>query len=237
MYGTQVYRMKTIFNHRTTISSDVQPFGELSNFQFLNTSISSSGNHCCCISLPLKMIRGCKYRLLAEIYSMIVVHLRRPGSFLKVLRFSAIPSIRPLAFIPCIRLILSIFHRSAYMIFLMAGRSRSGNHTWIASVVAPLIRAASIQRVWRVLTCVLRRKNPSNQCFPTLIDEPPVKRIRLANVRICVCVGTRLKMFWIRIHSASRLSYIGDSFCWNVYAVVFGCRPANRWFNVVRGML
>ena len=138
LHGTQVCGMKTVFNHRTAMSSDVQPFGELSNFQFLNASISSSGNHCCCTSLPLKMIRRCKYRPLAEIYSMIIVYLRRPGSFLKILRFSAIPSIRLLAPMPYIRPVSSIFHRSAYITFLMAGRSRNGNHTWIASVVAPL---------------------------------------------------------------------------------------------------
>src|SRR6266566_5025056 len=52
--------MKTVFSHRTATSSDVQPFGELSNFQSLNFSMSSSGNYCCCTSLPLKMTNGCK---------------------------------------------------------------------------------------------------------------------------------------------------------------------------------
>ena len=139
--------MKTVFNHRTAISSDVQPFGELSNFQFLNSSITSSGNHCCCTSLPLKMTNGCRCRPLAETHSMIVVYSRRPGSFLKVLRFSAIPNTRPLAPIPYIKPVSSIFHRSAYITFLMAGRSKSGNYAYIALVVAPLIRVASIRRV------------------------------------------------------------------------------------------
>ncbi len=109
--GTQVYRMKTVFNHCTTISSDVQPFRELSNFQSLNSSMPSSVNHCCYTSLSLKMIRGCRYRPLAEIYSMIVVHSHRPGSFLKVLHFSIIPNIRPLVLILYIRPVSSIFHR------------------------------------------------------------------------------------------------------------------------------
>src|SRR6266566_5808635 len=87
LHGTQVCGMKTVFSHRTATSSDVQPFGELSNFQSLNSSMPSSGNHCCCISLPLKMTNGCRCRPLAEIHSMIVVYSRRPGSFLKVLRF------------------------------------------------------------------------------------------------------------------------------------------------------
>ncbi len=139
LHRTQVYRMKTVFNHHTTISSDIQPFGELSNFQSLNSSILSSGNHCYCISLPLKMTNSCRCRPLTEIHSMIVVYSRRLGSFLKVLHFSAMPSIRLLTPIPCIRSVLSIFHRSAYMTFLIAGRSRNGNHVWITSVVALLI--------------------------------------------------------------------------------------------------
>src|SRR6266699_1307053 len=94
LHKIQIYRMKTVFNYRTVISSDIQSFEEFSNFQFLNASISSSGNHCYYISLPLKMTKGCKYRPLAEVYSMIVVHSHRPGFFLKVLRFSTIPNIR-----------------------------------------------------------------------------------------------------------------------------------------------
>src|SRR6266566_5297554 len=75
LYGTQVYKMKTVFNHRITISSDVQPFEKLSNFQSLNSSISSSGNHCYYISLPLKMTNSYKCRPLTKIYSIIVVYL------------------------------------------------------------------------------------------------------------------------------------------------------------------
>src|SRR6266566_5083905 len=78
LHGIQVCGMKTIFNHCTTISSDVQPFEELSNFQSLNSSISSSGNHCCYTSLPLKMTRGYRCRPLAETYPMIVVYSYRP---------------------------------------------------------------------------------------------------------------------------------------------------------------
>src|SRR6266566_4308432 len=85
LYGTQVCGIKTVFNYRTAMSSDVQPFGKLLNFQSLNSSIPSSGNHCCCTSLPLKMTKGCRCRLLAETHSMMVVHSHRPGSFLKVL--------------------------------------------------------------------------------------------------------------------------------------------------------
>ncbi len=129
LYKIQVYKMKTVFSHCTTISSDVQPFGEFSNFQSLNSSISSSGNHYCYTSLPLKITKGYKCRPLAETYSIIVVHSHRPESFLKVLRFSAIPRTRPLVPIPYIKPILSIFHRSAYMTFLIVGRSKSGNHT------------------------------------------------------------------------------------------------------------
>src|SRR6266581_570019 len=81
LYGTQVYGMKTVFSYRTATSSDVQPFGELSNFQSLNSSMPSSGNHCCYTSLPLKMTNGYRCRPLAETYSMIVVHSCRPGSF------------------------------------------------------------------------------------------------------------------------------------------------------------
>ena len=126
---TQVYGMKTVFSHRTAISFDVQPFGELLNFQSLNSSIPSSRNHCCYTSLPLKMTNGWRCRPPAETYSMMVVHSRRLGSFLKVLHFSAIPSIRPLVSISCIRSVSSIFHRSAYIIFLITGKSKSGNHT------------------------------------------------------------------------------------------------------------
>ncbi len=174
--------MKTVFSHCTIMSSDVQPFEELSNFQSLKASMFSSGNHCCYMSLPLKITSGYRCRLSAEIYSMIIVYLRQPGSFLKVLRFSTIPNTRPLAPIPCIKPVSSIFHRSAYITFLIAGRSKSGNHVYIASVVAPLIRAASIRRVWRVLTDGLHRKNPFNQYFPTPAIEPPARRIRLVNV-------------------------------------------------------
>ncbi len=205
--------MKIVFSHRTTISSDVQPFGEFSNFQSLKASMPSSGNHCCCTSLPLKIINGYRCRPPAEIYSMIIVYLYRPGSFLKVLRFSTMLNIRPLASISCMRPILSIFHRSACITFLMAGKSKSGNHTYIASIVTLLIRTASIQQIWRVLTNRLRCKNPSNQCFPTPAVEPPARRIRLTNIRICVYVSTRLKTSWIRIHSINRLSWIGNSFC------------------------
>ncbi len=109
--------MKIVFNHRITISSDVQPFEKLSNFQSLNFLIPSSKNHCCYISLFLKITNGYRYRLLAEIYSIIIVYLRRPRSFLKVLYFSAIPSIKPLALILYIKPVSSIFHRSAYIIF------------------------------------------------------------------------------------------------------------------------
>ncbi len=129
LHRIQVYRMKTVFNYCITISFDVQPFEELSNFQFLNVSISSFKNYYCYISLPLKMIRGCKYRPLAEIYSMIIVYLHRPRFFLKVLHFLIIPNIRPLALIPYIRPVSSIFYRSVYMTYLMAGRSRNGNYT------------------------------------------------------------------------------------------------------------
>jgi len=183
--------MKTVFSYRTTISFDIQPFEELSNFQSLNSSILSSGNYCCCISLLLKMIKGYRCRLLTKTYSMIVVYSYRPGSFLKVLRFSAMPSIRPLAPISYMRPVLSIFHRSAYIIFLIAGKSKSGNYVCIASIVAPLIRTASIQRVWRVLTDGLRRKKPSSQCFPTPVAE--------CNDH-CLCsesLGVRRQMRWV----------------------------------------
>ncbi len=128
LYRTQICKMKTVFSHRTVISSDVQPFKELSNFQFLNSSISFSGNHCCCISLPLKMTKEYRCRPLAETHSMIIVYSRRPGSFLKVLRFSTISNTRPLASIPYIKPVSSIFYRSAYITFLMANRSKSENH-------------------------------------------------------------------------------------------------------------
>ena len=133
LYGIQVYRINTVFNHCIAVSSDIQPFRKLSNFQSLNSSILSSGNHYCCTSLPLKMIKGCRYRLLAEIYSMMVVYSRRPGSFLIVLRFSTMPSTRLLAPIFYIRPVSFIFHRSVYMTFLITGRSKNGNHAWIAS--------------------------------------------------------------------------------------------------------
>jgi len=116
--------MKTVFNHRTAILSDVQPFGEFSNFQSLNSSMLLSGNYYCCMSLPLKITKGYRCRPLTEIYSIIIVYSHRPGSFLKVLRFSAIPNIRPLAPISYMRLVLSIFYRSAYITFLIAGRSK-----------------------------------------------------------------------------------------------------------------
>ena len=164
------------------MSSDVQPFGKLSNFQFLKASIPSSGNHCYCTSLPLKMTKGCRCRPLVEIHSIIIVHSRWPGSFLKVLRFLTMPNTRPLAPIPCIKPVSSIFHRSAYMTFSIAGKLKSGNQACIASTIAPLTRAVSMRWIWRVLICGLRRKKPSSQYFPTPVAEPPVKRIRLANV-------------------------------------------------------
>ena len=120
--------MKTVFNHYIVVLSDVQPFKELSNFQSLNSSIFSSGNHCCCISLPLKIIKGYRYQLLAEIYSIIIDHLYRPGSFLKVLLFLTMPNIKPLIFIFCIKPVSFIFYRSACIIFLIAGRSKNGNY-------------------------------------------------------------------------------------------------------------
>ncbi len=128
LYKTQIYGINTVFNHITIISSDVQSFKELSNLQSLKTSISSSGNHYCCTSLPLKMIKRYKCRLLIKIYSMIIVHLYRPGSFLKVLVFSTIPNIRSLALISYIKPVSSIFYRSAYITFLIAGKSKNGNY-------------------------------------------------------------------------------------------------------------
>ncbi len=198
--------------------------------------MSSSGNHYCYTSLPLKMINGYRYWPPAETHSIMVVYLRRPGSFLKVLRFSTMPSIRPLASIPCIKPVSSIFYRSVYMIFLITGRSKSENHTWITSVVASLIRAAFIRRVWKVLTNRFHRKNPSNQCFPIPAVEPPARRIRLANIRIYTYIGPRPRASCTRIHSASRLSWIGDNFYWNEYVVVLFCRPANRCYNMVRSI-
>ena len=122
----------------------------------------SSGNYYCCISLSLKMIRRCKCRPLIEIYSMIVVHSHWPGSFLKILRFSIILNIRLLALIPYIRPVSSIFYRSAYIIFLIIGRSKNRNHIYIVSTIVLLIRTVSIQQVWRVLTYRLRCKKFSN---------------------------------------------------------------------------
>src|SRR6266699_3869785 len=116
--------MKTVFNHRTTISSNVQPFGELSNFQFLNFSMPSSGNHCCYTSLPLKMTSEYRCRLPTETHSMIIVYSYWPGSFLKVLYFSAMPNIRPLALIPYIRPVSSIFYRSGCITFLIVAGTR-----------------------------------------------------------------------------------------------------------------
>ncbi len=134
------------------------------------------------------------------------------------------------------RPVLFIFHRSACITFLIAGRSKSGNHAYIASVVALLTRAASIRRVWRVLTDGLHRKNPSNQCFPTPAVEPPARRIRFANIRICIYVGAKPRTSWIQIHSASRFSWIGDSFCWDIYTMVFNCRLARQSCKVAKGM-
>ncbi len=139
--------MKTVFSHYTIISFDVQLFKKLLNFQSLNSSMPSSGNHCCYISLSLKITNSYKYRPLAETYSMIVVFLYRLGSFLKVLRFSTISNIRPLALIPCIKPVSSIFYWSVCMTFLMTGKSKNGNHIWITSIVAPLIRTTSIRRI------------------------------------------------------------------------------------------
>ncbi len=128
LYRTQIYKMKTIFNHRIITSSNIQPFRELSNFQSLNSSILSSRNHCCYISLPLKIINSCKCQPSAKTYSIIIVHSRRPRSFLKVLHFSTILNIRLLAPIPYIKPVSSIFHRSVCITFLIAGRSKSGNY-------------------------------------------------------------------------------------------------------------
>ncbi len=189
--------MKIAFSHCTVISSNIQPFEELSNFQSLNSSILSSGNHCCYTSLPLKMTNSWRCRPLTEIYSMIIVHSYRPGFFLKVLHFSTMPNTRPLVPIPCIRPVSSIFHRSTYMTFLIAGRLKNGNHAYIASVVAPLTWAASIRRVWKVITRGLQRKKLSNQCFPMPVAEPSVRRIRLENIRICACVGAKPRISWI----------------------------------------
>ena len=147
MHRTQVYKMKTVFNYYIAILSDVQPFEKFSNFQSLKTSILLSGNYCCYTSLPLKMTSKYKCQPPAETHSMIVVHSRRLGSFLKVLRFSTIPNTRPLAPISYMRPISSIFHRSACITFLMAGRSKSGNYAYIALVLTPLTRTASIRRV------------------------------------------------------------------------------------------
>src|SRR6266699_4683234 len=131
--------MNTVFNYIIVILSDVQPFEKLSNFQFFKVSIHSAGNHCFYISLPLKMINRYKCRLLAETHSMIIVYLCRPGSFLKVLRFLVMPNIRPLAPMPCIRPVSSIFHRSAYITFAIAGKLKSENQAYIVLTVAPLI--------------------------------------------------------------------------------------------------
>ncbi len=139
--------MNTVFNHLIAMLSNVQPFGKLSNLQSLKASISSSGNYYCYTSLFLKMTRGYRCRPLVKTYSMIVVHLYRPGSFLKVLRFLAMPNIRPLAPIPYIRPVSSIFHRSAYITFSIAGKLKSGNQAYIASTIAPLIRTVSMRWV------------------------------------------------------------------------------------------
>ena len=152
------------------------------NFQSLNSSIPSSENHYYYISLPLKMTKGYKCRPLAETHSIIIVYSHRPESFLKVLRFSAIPNTRPLASILYIKPVSSIFYRSAYITFLITGKSKNGNHAYITSMVAPLIRTASIRRVWKVLTRGLQRKKLSNQCFLTPVAEPPARKIRLTNI-------------------------------------------------------
>jgi hypothetical protein len=117
----------------------------------------------------------------------------------------------------------------------MAGRARCGNQACIALVVALLTRIASIRWVCKILTYGLRRRKPSNQCFPMPVAKPPARRIRLAKVRICTCVGPTPRASYIRIQSASRLSCTGDNFCWNVCAVVLACRPASRCRKVVRG--
>ena len=182
------------------------------------------------------MTNNCRCRLSAETHSMIVVYLRRPGSFLKVLRFSAMPNIRSLAPIPCIRPVSSIFHRSAYMTFLIAGRSKSGNYIWITSMITLLTRTVSIQRVWKVLTYGLRRKNSSNQYFPTSVAEPPARKIQFANIQIYIYIGTTPRAFYIQIQSASRLSCTGNNFCRYVYISVLGCQPANRCHKVVIGI-
>ncbi len=183
------------------------------------------------------MIRGYKYRPLTEIYSMIIVYSYRPGSFLKVLRFSTIPNIRLLAFIPYMKPVSSIFYRSAYIIFSIAGKLKSGNQACIALTVALSIRVVSMRWVWRVLIYGLQYKKLSSQCFPTPIAEPPAKKTRLANIRIYVYVGATPRASCTRIHSANRLSYTGDSFWQYIYASVLGCRPVLRCCKVASGML
>ncbi len=159
--------------------------------------MSLSRNYCCCIFLPLKMINNYRCRLPAKTYSMMVVYLRWPGFFLKILCFLTISNIIPLASISYIRPISFRFYRSAYIIFLMAGRSKSGNYVYITSVVTLLIRAVSIRRVWRVLTYRLRCKKLSNQCFPMPVAELPTRGIWLVNIWIYIYVGIRLKVFCI----------------------------------------
>ena len=206
----------------------VTPLGELSNFQSLNSLMSLFRNHCCCISLSLKMTNGCRCRPSAEIYSMMIVYSYLPGFFLKVLYFSTMLNIRLLAPMLYIRPVSSIFYWSACMTFLIIDRSKNGNYAWITSVVALLIWAISIRRVWRVLTDGLYCKNLFNQCFPIPAVEPPARRIRLTNIWICAYVGPRPRASCIRIHSANRFSWIGDSFCSDVYMSILDCRPVRR---------
>ncbi len=143
------------------------------------------------------MIKKYRYRPLVKTYSIIIIHLCRPGSFLKILYFSTISNIKSLAPISYIRPISSIFHRSAYITFLIAGKLRNRNYIWITSVVAPLIQTVSIWQIWRILTYRLQCKKLSNQCFFMPVAELPARKIRLTNIRICTYIGVKPRVSWI----------------------------------------
>ena len=162
-------RIKTFVNHSKAIELLVHLFSLVVN-RYVRSGLrasSSSGNYCCCISLPLKITSGGRLAPMVEIYSTIVVQIRDSGCFANAVFVANKPIYKPLIPRPSIKPVLSIFHLSCGLILLISGMARRWNHSLSTLILVPFNRLIFIRFCLLVLRTGYLRINFCNQCLPT----------------------------------------------------------------------
>ena len=183
----------------------------------------------------MKIIRGGRCWLVAEIYLMKEVYALDLGVFCWICCLPDVPSTRPLVPIPSMMPASSILYLLAGLIAVTVGLASCWNHLVITSDVALFVCWESIRRLRLVLISGCLFRNLVIHVLLSLSFSSLILRMRLANLWICVCVRGRLSASWVVIQVARWPSWTGERRCRPWVASWCGLEPEMRCWRVDLG--